>query len=479
MPKEHKRRVNVGGYSRGRDALVVAARELVQSTGAEVGLVMVAPDGQVATYCSSDDLESLLVRTAHARGATLAPSPMGDLAMQPPSKADATDSETDDDDMPRGPSSSGGTPGRHSNGVLHAGRRAPMPPGRGGDFPPPPATGQRSTPRVARQPGAGVVSFGGKVQRGKDGMVPTSPPPSDGSLSSFSDGSFLNSLQGTHLALQAKDGAANLITPRTEKALMRINQEFDALASLASSTAVNGEPSPTSLFVGNGGTPRGESGLSNGRSPPGEGTARFFAEPEPVRAADLNGSGAAGGGSGGNKGKGKGGGGGAGSSNGATTPRGKGGKKADLSILIPENTQKNIVVQNGEKGLGVDGKSREGGVGDTPPDSVTQLKRQIEAAGLATIPSPTDLGALAHLGSPGAQLGEGMGLPTPGFLSGIEWPSPKSLPQSMRGVVPGASATAFDNLVVTGTALNLTPAPVEPAAAGGADKPSEKRQRTS
>jgi len=280
------------------------------------------------------------------------------------------------------------------------------------------------------------------------------------------------------------------LTPRIEKALSRINHEFDALAAMTGNmvgitSGQANEPSPTSLYImpgsgltppSTGLTPPSSDGLfgalGNGRSPdaPDGGIGEFIemlsggVEPKElktqkvqlqappkvanVKVAQANGTKQKAikdiaSNSNTNKSSG--------------TPR----KRDDLSILIPENLSKNIVVNGDSSGVpdgdeqresGKDGDSGRGEVaaglgheGETPDT----LRRHMEGA----FPSPLGLG---NLSSPGGNLA-GV-LPTPGFLSNIEWPSPKSLNGSLRvtgQAQAGPSAAAFDNLVVTGTAMTI------------------------
>mmetsp|Transcript_802 Transcript_802/g.2621 ORF Transcript_802/g.2621 Transcript_802/m.2621 type:complete len:164 (-) Transcript_802:1972-2463(-) len=138
----------------------------------------------------------------------------------------------------------------------------------------------------------------------------------------------------------------------------------------------------------------------------------------------------------------------------------KNGKKTDLSITIPENTQTIVVhgtggIKAGNQQSCVEYSSSEcmHNEGVTRDHlSTLKNKRPVVDAGLPGIPSPSELNSLVQLGSPDTQLADGNSLPTPGFLAGIEWPSPKSAP-SARGT---AGPHNVDGPTISGNIVLVT-----------------------
>mmetsp|Transcript_4296 Transcript_4296/g.13764 ORF Transcript_4296/g.13764 Transcript_4296/m.13764 type:complete len:476 (+) Transcript_4296:384-1811(+) len=336
--------------------------------------------------------------------------------------------------------------------------------------------------------------------------VQPSPMQSDCSISSFSDGSFLQGMgEGAN---GVENGQFNL-TPRSEKAYNRISSEFDVLGNGMRLS----DTSPNNLFYThekNEDNPA--AGLFNLTSP-SERSMRAERKSTRDRGRDAS------------------------TTNGGTPSRRSG--KRDLSIQIPENREKAITpvgqsrqpfsappkgkrtakpsgakkremerarqaaeaeaaAEAGSKG-GKQGDAKDGEEGQKNgqadpltndlPDTPLHMKRQLDAALGGSLNSPTDLPHISDLPTPGGgdgllsarALGAAIGeLPTPAagtdlgmsgsfnHLGNLDWPSPKGLQVTGRSIFPGGGGTNGHIKVEEG---------MEGMAAGGSEQPT-KRQRT-
>jgi len=342
-------------------------------------------------------------------------------------------------------------------------------------------------------------------------------PQSPINASPMSEGGFLQSLgqDGDGFRPVGMEGNHGVLTPRSEKAYNRINQEFDLVSQQLS---LGQDQSPSSLFATLQPSPRG---LANGHqlfpqlSPPstlknqirstnssgGRLTSVTDLMPgfslSPQADGDRNGVMPPAGTSYGSSPK---------DSNVSPVTQGAGkrDKKRDLSILIPEGQALKGDVRRVANGVG-------GGNTTQHNNQGARRSSDIKGAEGLPLPSPSEYGnamndCLTTPGSGGLTDGQRLDLPTPGggldtpsngglggaglgtgsltpfsmTLQGMDWPSPRDQPM---GLSPGPLTSAgmqagyapFQDLVVKGTAIgggNLSGENTPPKAL-----PEEEEQR--
>lgn len=372
-----------------------------------------------------------------------------------------------------------------------------------------------------------------------EGGDPASPLPSDCSLSeSLSDGSFLNSLNQTTEGFKpmglGTDGNNCVLTPRSEKAYNRINQEFDLMSQQL--TLGQEQVSPTSMFISLQPSPSTKMGTDGGSlfsgfpSPP-RGATRIPTDKTTGNRtmAEFSLASPSGGGP---------------ELSPAPTPSGKDGAKngrkggkRDLQIVIPDTAGTGLpigadAVQRCEPSSVLSAKK------ETPPRELDDDKKSVDEQGedekessrernsngggfsggfggggfldsVGPLPSPSDLGAgigeLSTPGSGGGLLGtrnitgiadlqtpnldtpssalgaNGFGPFSMGSIGNIEWPSPKGT--SSMGLSPGllssggfsGTPVSFDSLVVKGTAIGGLDAK-SPTTVGAEEPPAENSE---